>query len=115
MTDLSKVLGARWKELGADERKGFEESAKKLAEQYKEDKAKYDEENPKVGRSASALGVWAERCTSSRRRLSAQLAGMLCHSLDGTSHSPGRPPACRVPRQVPTSRSSSGQLALSEP
>eukprot|EP00802_Teleaulax_amphioxeia_P003198 Tamp_03201.p4 GENE.Tamp_03201~~Tamp_03201.p4 ORF type:complete len:156 (-),score=68.43 Tamp_03201:1977-2444(-) len=43
---MSQVIGAKWKELSAEEKKPFEDKAKKLAAQYKEDKAKYDEENP---------------------------------------------------------------------
>ena len=69
MTDLSKVLGARWKELGAEEKGGFEERAKKLAAQYKEDKAKYDEEHPKVcdlATHAFPLSARARRPSPSR-------------------------------------------------
>ena len=46
MTDISKVLGTKWKELPTEEKKQFEEDAKKLSVQYKADKAQYDKENP---------------------------------------------------------------------
>jgi len=46
MTEIAKVIGAKWKELTPEEKKPFEDEAKKLSAQYKEDKAKYDEENP---------------------------------------------------------------------
>lgn len=46
MTDTAKVLGQKWKELSAEDKKPFEDEAKKLSETYKEVKAKYDEENP---------------------------------------------------------------------
>jgi hypothetical protein len=40
------VLGAKWKELSAEAKAPFEDRAKALTVQYKEDKAKYDLDNP---------------------------------------------------------------------
>ena len=58
----------------AEDKKPFEEEAKRLSAQYKEDKAKYDEENPKQkkrkGDGAGATDTQAKtiKATRARRR-----------------------------------------------
>ena len=45
MTDIAKLLGAKWKEIGSEEKKQFEEKAAADKERYASEKAKYDEEH----------------------------------------------------------------------
>ncbi|EKX32716.1 FACT complex subunit ssrp1 [Guillardia theta CCMP2712] len=45
-TEVNGKISEIWKNLSSDEKKPFEEEAAKLASKYKEDKAKYDKENP---------------------------------------------------------------------
>ncbi|GAA5979303.1 hypothetical protein JCM11641_001988 [Rhodosporidiobolus odoratus] len=44
--EVGKILGARWKELDADEKKPWEEKAKVAKAKYEKEKAAYDAENP---------------------------------------------------------------------
>ena len=46
----------------AEDKKPFEEEAKKLSAQYKEDKAKYDEENPKQKKRKDSLKDFICHC-----------------------------------------------------
>eukprot|EP00960_Hanusia_phi_P076417 768557-Hanusia_phi.AAC.5 len=45
-TEVNGKISEIWKNLSSEEKKPYEEEAAKLASRYKEDKAKYDKENP---------------------------------------------------------------------
>lgn len=46
MTEISKVLGQKWKEVSDEDKKAYEEKAKADKARYKEEKEKWDEEHP---------------------------------------------------------------------
>eukprot|EP00286_Rhodomonas_abbreviata_P021096 CAMPEP_0181305358 /NCGR_PEP_ID=MMETSP1101-20121128/9683_1 /TAXON_ID=46948 /ORGANISM="Rhodomonas abbreviata, Strain Caron Lab Isolate" /LENGTH=795 /DNA_ID=CAMNT_0023411261 /DNA_START=27 /DNA_END=2414 /DNA_ORIENTATION=+ len=50
-TEINAKISEQWNKLTPEEKKPFEDKAKKLSETYKEDKAKYDKENPEAAKA----------------------------------------------------------------